>query len=190
MKIKKICACCKKEFITKDERRVTCSSRCSKEYNNPQKPEVKARQRAYKRAYMQKPEVKARQRAYQRAYYQKPEVKARQRAYRQKPEVKARQRAYRQKPEVKARKRAYYQKPEVKARKRAYYQKPEVKARQRAKLQRKGFVKIPTIDGKKRVVYVDGFAEELQKKIPKLTEKIMMKMVKGGKNGKKYIIKS
>ena len=60
---------------------------CSKHYY--QRPEVKAK----KRAYCQRPEVKEHQREHQREYYQRPEVKEHQREYRreycQRPEVKA-----------------------------------------------------------------------------------------------------
>jgi hypothetical protein len=70
-------------------------------------PIIKARERAYN----QKPEVKAKRKAYQRAYNQNPENKARERAYQQKPEVKAVKRAYM---------KVYNQKPENKAKKKAY----------------------------------------------------------------------
>ena len=80
-----------------------------------QRPEVKARMKAYKKAYDKRPEVKERRKTYMKVYHQKPEVKARMKdystAYYQRPEVKDKGKAYR---------KEYYQRPEVKARRKIY----------------------------------------------------------------------
>ena len=46
-----------------------------------QKPEVKAKKKAYMKAYQQRPEYKAYQKAYKKAYNQRPERKAYMKAY-------------------------------------------------------------------------------------------------------------
>ena len=73
-----------------------------------QRPENKARMKAYREEYYQRPENKAKHNAYQKAYYQRPEVKAKCKAYNQRPEVKAYREEYSQKPENKARAKAYW----------------------------------------------------------------------------------
>ena len=62
IKINKIYDYCKQDFITTNEKRVTCSPKCSRlrqqEYRN--RPEVKAKQQEYRN----RPEVKAYQKKY------------------------------------------------------------------------------------------------------------------------------
>ena len=153
---------------------------CKKEIKNPYNTQkyhkecVKEGVKKRRREYNQKPENKKRR----REYYQKPENKKKAREYYQKPEVKKKAREYNQKPENKKRIKKYQQRPEVKKRKREYYQKPEVKKKIRERFLRKGYVKIPTISGKKILVYSNGVAEEIQKQIPELTQKVMKKMLK------------
>ena len=66
----------------------------------------------------QQPDVKAKKKAYMKAYYQQPDVKAK---------IKAYMKAYRQQPDVKAKKKAYYQQPDVKAKIKAYRHKTDKK---------------------------------------------------------------
>jgi len=56
-KSEKICEHCKINFITSDKRRVTCSPKCSRLY-----------QEAKQREYNQRPEIKAKKREYQTEY--------------------------------------------------------------------------------------------------------------------------
>lgn len=90
--------------------------------------------------------------------------------------------------------KAYYEanKDKIAKQSKAYYEKNKDKIAKQFKAyyekKNKEFVKIPCPIGNKEVeyVYADGVAEELQKKIPKITQKIMLKLLKGGYQNDKY----
>ena len=65
-KKKIICVICGKEFSVSKGRSKCCSIECSKARYKAyeQKPEAKARRKAYSKIYQQKPEAKARRKAY------------------------------------------------------------------------------------------------------------------------------
>ena len=117
-----------------------------------------------------------------REYRQRPEVEKRLKEYNQRPEIKKKHREYYQRPEIKKRIKEYYQKPEIKKRRRKYMreynQKPEIrkKLKERDKQRQKKFVKIPT-STKLEYVYANGVAQELQRKVPEMMEKIAKKLI-------------
>lgn len=80
------------------------------------------------KAYRQRPEVKAKARAWGKAYRARSEV-----VVRRKPYQKAYGKAYQQRPEVREKKKVYYARPEVREKKKAwekvYYAKPLTKKR-------------------------------------------------------------
>lgn len=65
----KICDICKKDFKTTNRRRITCSSKCSRQYMKGylKRPEVKVKIREYN----QRPEIKARHKEYLHKRYLK-----------------------------------------------------------------------------------------------------------------------
>lgn len=100
-------------------------------------PGFLSQSKEYRKAYLQRPEVKAREAAHRKAYYvihkdqwreyrrerfchKREEIKEYRKAYRQRPEVKAREKEKRQRPEAKARMAAWSklhnQDPKVKER--------------------------------------------------------------------------
>lgn len=155
----RICSVCKKKLPKNASNSRKYHKKCAK---------IK-RKEVYTK-YNQRPDVKERVREYNKKYHQRLDVKKRVREYRQRPKVKKRIEEYYNRPEVKKKIEEYYTK---------YNQRPEVKKRVRDRLKSKlsGFVKIPTAQGTKELVYADGVAKEIQKQIPELTQKIMMKLL-------------
>ncbi len=115
-----------------------------KRRNYNQRPEVKAKKKAYEqmeevkeraRNYNQRPEVKIITKARKKAYNQSPEVKARRKIYmknyRKQPGVKAKARDYRDRPEVVERIRKFRDNPENKEIKKKYNQHPQAKEKNR-----------------------------------------------------------
>ena len=89
----------------------------------------------------------------------KAHYKAYQKAYQKSDKYKACQKAYQKSDKYKA-----YQKAYMKAHYKTYYQK---------------YVKIPCLNNLKNLnyVYADGEAQEIQKQVPELTQKIMLKLL-------------
>ena len=85
------------------------------------------------REYNQRPEVKARKKAWAQKYRNTSEVKAKRKEYDSRPENKLRRKKYTSKPEVRAkiqeRNKKYSARPDVKAKKKEYDSRPESKAK-------------------------------------------------------------
>ena len=125
--------------------------------------------------YWQRPEVKAKKRAYEKVYSQGQEVKERKRELRKNPKRKLVSKKRRDKPENKKKKkeysRRYNQKPEVKKRIKEYRQQPNVKLKINEYL--KGYRKRPHIKAK---IIKYGSRAEVKARLKKNKSKLKNKL--------------